>query len=236
MAPRLLEGPAARKLLLETAIEEGSVLGQATLRDSKCVVDEPITVGARVSSGSSGAVIIWAFDEECRAVVREIRPGQVTDPGEAEDGHSESPAPSEAEVSNSESDGSSLASSVETKTGWVSYYIGEQFDLPATRVYAEMGYEDYGDSVGGGHNPYAQCWTSSFPVWTIEDCYSSYYPHGPDYVWIEVTGEFSHTLNIEYTQYAQWYGTSNGFSYHCTLTEGSLPPLWEEFCYGDVID
>ena len=80
--------------------------------------------------------------------------------------------------------------------------------------------------IGGGHDPYTRCWTSSFPIWTIEDCYSTYDPHGPDYVWVEVTGEFSHTLNIEYTQYAQWYGTSNGYSYTCTLTEGSLPPLW----------
>ena len=220
----------------ETAIGVGSVLGQATLRDSKCVVDAPITVGARVPNGSAGSVINWAFDEECRVVVQEIRRGLVDDTGPAEGGQSESPTPSATTPPHQSSHGANVASSVETSTGWVSFYIGEWFDLPATQVYAEMGYEDYGDSVGGGHTPYARCWTSSFPVWTIEDCYSTYYPYGPDYVWIEVTGEFSHTLNIEYTQYAQWYGTSNGYSYTCTLTEGSLPPLWDEFCYGGVID
>ena len=168
-------------------------------------------------------------------MVQEIRPVQEGDAGPAEGGQSESPTPSGTTPGQS-SDDANAASSVETKTGWVKYFIGEQFDLPATQVYAEMGYEDYGDTVGGGHDPHARCWTSSFPVWTIEDCFSSYYPHGPDYVWIEVTGEFSHSLSIEYTQYAQWYGTSNGYSYQCSLIEGSLPPFWEEFCYGDVID
>ena len=32
----------------------------------------------------------------------------------------------------------------------------------------------------------------------IEDWSSIYYPHGPDYVWIEVEGEFQNDLNIEY--------------------------------------
>ncbi len=99
-----------------------------------------------------------------------------------------------------------------------------------------MGYEDYGDSVGGGHATYAQCWASLFPLWNIEDCYAVYYSYGLDYVRIEITGEFSHSINIDYTQYAQRYGMSNGYSHTCTLTEGSLPPLWEEICYGGVID
>lgn len=218
------------------ALRVGSVLGQGTLRDSKCVFGAPVTVGAQSPNGTPGLVIGWAVDEECRVVVQEIRPGQEGDTGTIEDGQSDTPTPSRAEQHQQTPSGVGVSSSVETQTGWVSYYIGEQFDLPATQVYAEMGYDDYGDSVGRGHNPYARCWTSSFPKWTIEDCYSSYYPDGPDYVWIEVTGEFSHTLGIEYTQYAQWYGTSNGYSYRCTLTEGSLPPLWKEFCYGGVID
>ena len=60
----------------------------------------------------------------------------------------------------------------------------------------------------------------------VEDCTSTYYPHGPDYVWIEVEGEFHNDLNIDYTQ----YGTAYGYSYRCDLTEGALPILWEEVC------
>ena len=219
----------------EAAIGVGSVLAQATFRVSKCVVDAPITVGARVANGSARPAIIWVFDEECRVVVQEIR-SSVDDNGSVEGGQSESPTPSTGAPLRQRSQGASPASSIETRTGWVSYYIGEQFDLPATQVYAEMRHEDYGDSAGGGDAPYSRCWASSFPKWTLEDCSSAYYPNGPDYVWIEVTGEFSHTFNIDYTQYAQWYGTSNSYSYTCTLAEGSLPPLWEGFCYGGVIE
>ena len=101
----------------ETAISEGSVLGQATLRDSKCVVDSPITVGARVPNGSTGPVIIWAFDDECRAVVQEIRPVQEGEAEPAEGGQSESPTPS-GTIPGQSSRHANAASSVETKTGW----------------------------------------------------------------------------------------------------------------------
>ena len=119
--------------------------------------------------------------------------------------------------------------------GWVGYTILEQFDVPATYVYAHLYYWEEDDSVSGGHSPYAYCWNSWFPGWTIEDCSSTYYPHGPDYVWIEVEGEFQNDLNIEYTMYAQWYGTAYGYSYTCDLTEGALPIFWEEVCRGGKI-
>ena len=132
-------GVAGRK---ETAIGSGSVLGQATLRFSKCVVNSPITVGARVPSGTMGSVIVWGFDEDCRVTVREIRPGHRDSTGPAKGGHSKSPQPSADSPAHRSSNSGSLASSLETRTGWVSYYIGEQFEVPATQVYAEMGYED----------------------------------------------------------------------------------------------
>ena len=78
------------------------------------------------------------------------------------------------------------------------YTILEQFDVPATYVYAHLYYWEEDDSVSGGHSSYAYCWNSWFPGWTIEDWSSTYYPHGPDYVWIEVEGEFQNDLNIEY--------------------------------------
>lgn len=124
----------------ETPISVGSVLGQATLRDSKCVIDTPITVGARVPNGNAGVVITWAFDDECRAVVQEIRPGQAGDTEPYEGGQSESPTPSAATPSHESSHSANPASSIETRTGWVNYLIGEQSNLPAAQVYAEMGY------------------------------------------------------------------------------------------------
>ena len=65
-------------------------------------------------------------------------------------------------------------------------------------VNAHLYYWEEDDSVSGGHSSYAYCWNSWFPGWTIEDWSSTYYPHGPDYVWIEVEGEFQNDLNIEY--------------------------------------
>ena len=82
--------------------------------------------------------------------------------------------------------------------GGLGYTILEQFDVPATYVYAHLYYWEEDDSVSGGHSSYAYCWNSWFPGWTIEDWSSTYYPHGPDYVWIEVEGEFQNDLNIEY--------------------------------------
>ena len=78
----------------------------------------------------------------------------------------------------------------------------------------------------------SDCWNSWLPGWTIEDCTSTYYPHGPDCVWIEVEGEFHNDLNIDYTQYAQSYGTAYGYSYTCDLTEGALPILCGERSVG----
>ena len=82
--------------------------------------------------------------------------------------------------------------------GGLRYTILEQFDVPATYVYAHLYCWEEDDSVSGGHSSYAYCWNSWFPGWTIEDWSSTYYPHGPDYVWIEVEGEFQNDLNIEY--------------------------------------
>ena len=82
----------------------------------------------------------------------------------------------------------------------------------------------------------SDCWDSWFPGWTIEDCTSTCYPHGPDYVWIEVEGEFQNDLNIDYTQYARGYATAYGYSYTCDLTEGALPILWEEVCRGGKVE
>ena len=39
----------------------------------------------------------------------------------------------------------------------------------ATYVYAHLYYWEEDDSVSGGHSPYAYCWNSWFPGWTIED-------------------------------------------------------------------
>ena len=227
----------------ESEIQVGSVLGSATLRDSKCVIDTPISIGARVQNGSTPLAIVWRFDEQCRAVVHDIQPvpeiaNTLAHATPAEGGQANSPVP---DLVPSGSDPASTAgsasdsNSAEERAGWVSYTILEQFDVPATYVYAHLYYWEEDDSVSGGHSPYAYCWNSWFPGWTIEDCSSAYYPHGPDYVWIEVEGEFQNDLNIEYTQYAQWYGTAYGYSYRCDLTEGALPIFWEEVCRGGKV-
>ena len=195
-------------------------------------------------NGSTPLAISWRFDEQCRAVVYDIRPvleaentlAHATPP---EDGRLNAPA---IDLAPSGSDRATTAgsasdsSSGEERAGWVSYTILEQFDVPATYVYAHLYYWEEDDSVSDGHSPYAYCWNSWFPGWTIEDCTSTYYPHGPDYVWIEVEGEFHNDLNIDYTQYAQWYGTAYGYSYRCDLTEGALPILWEEVCRGGKVE
>ena len=227
----------------ETEIQVGSVVGSATLRDAMCVIHTPIKIGARVQNGSSPLAISWRFDEQCRAVVYDIQPiseaeNTLAHTAPAENGQFISPVPglvpsggepmaTEGTVADS--------SSGEERAGWVGYTILEQFDVPATYVYAHLYYWEEDDSVSGGHSPYAYCWHSWFPGWTIEDCSSAYYPHGPDYVWIEVEGEFQNDLNIEYTMYAQWYGTAYGYSYTCDLTEGALPIFWEEVCRGGKI-
>ena len=135
--------------------------------------------------------------------------------------------------------GSSLANSntAVKKRGWVRMIILEQFDIPATEVYASLKFwQDNGsNTVSGGHDAYASCWHSPFPVWTTEDCFASQYPHAPDYVWIDVTGEYHHTLNIDYTMYAKFHGTAHGYSYQCDLIEGALPILWEEDCAGGKV-
>ena len=227
----------------ETEIQVGSVVGSATLRDSMCVIHTPIKIGARVQNGSSPLAISWRFDEQCRAVVYDIQPiseaeNTLAHTAPAENGQFISPVPglvpSGGEPMATEDTGVD-SSSREERAGWVGYTILEQFDVPATYVYAHLYYWEEDDSVSGGHSPYAYCWNSWFPGWTIEDCSSTYYPHGPDYVWIEVEGEFQNDLNIEYTMYAQWYGTAYGYSYTCDLTEGALPIFWEEVCRGGKI-
>ena len=60
------------------------------------------------------------------------------------------------------------SSSREERAGWVGCTTLEQFDVPATYVYAHLYYWEEDDSVSGGHSPYAYCWNSWFPGWTIE--------------------------------------------------------------------
>ena len=231
----------------ETVIKEGSIVGRATLQDSKCIVDAPIKVGARVPNGNTALAISWRFDEQCQAVVYDIRPVQEAENALAqealpEDGQFHFPTPdsapngSDPTQGQNNPDNAAASTSAERRAGWVKHTILEQFDVTATEVYAHLYYWQNDDSVWGGHDPYAYCYHSAFPGWTIEDCFSVYFPYGPDYVWIEVTGEFHHTLNIDYTQYAQWYGTPYGYSYTCDLTEGALPIFWEERCVGGKVN
>ena len=150
----------------ETEIQVGSVVGSATLRDSMCVIHTPIKIGARVQNGSSPLAISWRFDEQCRAVVYDIQPiseaeNTLAHTAPAENGQFISPVPglvpSGGEPMATEDTGVD-SSSREERAGWVGYTILEQFDVPATYVYAHLYYWEEDDSVSGGHSPYAYCW------------------------------------------------------------------------------
>ncbi len=211
-------------------IQVGSIVGQATLQDSECVIGTVISVGGTIPSGASPMEVVWELDEDCSVVITEIRRAGVTDDAAPSGQHANPDPISDASLSPSFAVYNLINSN--NHTGWVKYTILEQFDVTATEVYARLTYTKYHGSVGDGRSPYAYCDHSDFPGWTIESCTSSYYPHGPDEVWIDVTGEFNHTLNIEYTQYAKWWATPSEHEFRCELTEGSLPIFWRESCAG----
>ena len=74
-------------------------------------------------------------------------------------------------------------------------------------------------------------WHSSFPGWQLRECSSSYYPWGPDQVWIDITAYFYNApTQVEYTQYAKFTAAPNGQSATCTLLTGSLPWFWSQDC------
>lgn len=179
-------------------IAVGSIVGQATLRDSHCVVVTPIAVGVTVPDGASPLVISWHFDGQCRAVVDGIRPAGGNEDRPTGNGHSQRPTPMLSGPSQ-EGNGLANANTAESKKGWVKMTILEQFGVTATEVNAHLKFweSDTSHTVWGGYDPYARCYHSAFPGWTTEDCSSRYYPHGPDYVWIDVTGEFHNALNID---------------------------------------
>lgn len=211
----------------------GSVVGQATVRDSHCVVVEPITVGVTVPDGASPLVISWQFDGECRAVVDSIRPAEGSEGRPTDNGHSQRPTPVPSDPTQGDN-GLADTNTAESREGWVKMTILEQFGVTATEVNAHLKFweDDESHTVWGGYDPYARCYHSAFPGWTIEECSSRYFPNGPDYVWIDVSGEFHNTLNIDYAMYAKFYGTAYGFSYTCDLSEGALPIGWKEHCVG----
>ena len=62
-------------------VQVGSVVAQATLRDSKCIVATPISVGGRMPSGASPLEVVLELDETCRVLIKEIRRTGVTGEG-----------------------------------------------------------------------------------------------------------------------------------------------------------
>lgn len=73
------------------------------------------------------------------------------------------------------------------------------------------GYPQTFRAVSTTNSSFRHCWHPSFPGWQRRQCSSSYYPWGPDQVWIDITGYFYNApTQVEYTQYAKFTATPNG--------------------------
>lgn len=55
------------------SVQVGSVIAQGTQEGDRCIFDEPFGVGGTISGAGPSPIIRWRIDEQCRAVVSEIR-------------------------------------------------------------------------------------------------------------------------------------------------------------------
>lgn len=56
-------------------IEVGSVIAEGIRDGDRCVFEEPFGVGAVVDDGSPSPKIVWHLNENCEAVISEIKTG-----------------------------------------------------------------------------------------------------------------------------------------------------------------
>lgn len=60
-------------------VQEGQVVGQVRKVGGLCQIDSPIGVGGRTKDGEPAYSIRWAFDDQCRMIITEIREVTVGD-------------------------------------------------------------------------------------------------------------------------------------------------------------
>lgn len=128
--------------------------------------------------------------------------------------------------------------------GWVRYTIAEQFGYMATETYIMQQYYQDTGSVWNSRYVTGYCKTSAFPGWVINRCDKSIDEVTGSWVGINIWGEFHWPLvcitfgceqgkAIDYEQHSYNYAYGGGaFYYSCHLDHGSLPPAWDEFCFG----
>ncbi|MFH1774216.1 MAG: hypothetical protein ABH874_04565 [Methanobacteriota archaeon] len=130
----------------------------------------------------------------------------------------------------------SIQSAVE-REGWAENRYEEQFHIDVTKTSVDMDYWDDGSKVYNGHDAWVRTWWRSGTGWYKISSGGSYYPYGPNEVWVYGYGEFSNSLNPSYfwhKLHAEFDGYPGGlYSYACWF-EGNQPPLWHTHCSGGI--
>lgn len=130
----------------------------------------------------------------------------------------------------------SIQSAIE-REGWAENRYEEQFHIDVTKTSVDMDYWDDGSKVYNGHDAWVRTWWRSGTGWYKISDGGSYYPYGPDEVWVYGYGEFSNSLDPDYfwhKLHTEFDGYPGGlYSYACWF-EGNQPPGWHTHCNGGI--
>lgn len=225
------------------AIAEGTTFAVATREGGSCTFNDPIGVEAFLPydamQGDEALVITWHFNQSCEAVVSQIEVVPAT-------GASSTTAlglgPQHQEwVGNRYADASSFEGFHPGDIGHigdVQFTIQEQFGVTSTQTKNTMTWVSTVDGsrlyqgIQEPDFPNTECYASTFPEWTIADClYTFTHPYDFRYDLIS-EARFAHLTGIRYTMNSLFQPSApGGAGAGCGLSDGSLPPFWDQRCY-----
>lgn len=250
---RLLAAPKPTAVSIvgdeRTILQPGDVIYRGTPRGSTCVFDEGITLEGRGQLGVAYSLRVHVRPD-CVLVFEKMRRIRVTpcdyeDPGSATNRLGVLfPLQTYIPRIPNEREGSPLDAVTDEigalrYKGCVKYTILEQFGVTATELYHQQYFFRKANCdcrVWARTPPTGYYYHSSFPGWAATPCPGGceYSPSGPSRIWVDGDAHFQNALppRPNYTQYARWdaYASGTPFTYDCRLTQGSVPPSWDEHC------
>lgn len=141
----------------------------AEIAEDGCLLPE-IHIGGRLTPTSNSGHIVASIGVDCSISITDITVSSLT---------------------TSASTGSRSSDGATRYKGWAKSELNDPIDIDLTSTYARMYYYDDGSTVYGGHNKKLKC--GYFPDgWYVISCNGSWWPTGPNSVYIKLEGEFDH--------------------------------------------
>lgn len=216
----------------ERAISPGEIVAQGRRTGDRCFFRGNVAIGGHLpeEQGSVGLEIQSRTDQKCRMRIISIKPVSGTP------AYQTTPVNVPHPLTRRLADPGALRNEIMLlHKGWAKHTVVEYVNITASEVYVEMGYRRVEDVVKDGRNPAFYDYTSDVPGWEVTNEAYTWWPYGPDYVYIYRRTHFTNGAppRPSYDLSARFDADPRpGFI--CGFGDGNLPTGWDRECSGGV--